>query len=69
MDTHCQSIPKYLVDRPREQVSIANSAELTEIEMADHRLFSTLIHKCGYKEKYMTNFGDEDSMPHYTCWD
>lgn len=51
MDSHCQSIPKYLVDRPREQVSIANSAELTEIEMADHRLFSTLIHKCGYKEK------------------
>ena len=54
-------IPKYLVDCPRELVThclkkivIANSADLTEIVMIDHGLFSALSHKCGYKERYMS---------------
>ena len=79
MDSHyrryAQHIPKYLVDRPRElvthclkKISMANSADLTEIVMIDHGLFSALSHKCGYKERYMTNFGDEDNMPYCTCW-
>ena len=37
--------------------------------MIDHELFSTLSHKCGYKERYMTNFGDEDNMTYCICWD
>ena len=37
--------------------------------MIDHGLFSTLSHKCGYKERYMTNSDDEDNMPYCTCWD
>ena len=72
---YVQHIPKYLVDRPRElvthclkKISMANSGDLTEIVMTDHGLFSTLSHKCGYKERYMTNFGDEDNMPYCTCW-
>ena len=48
---------------------MANSGDLTEIVMTDHGLFSTLSHKCGYKEKHMTNVGDEDNMPYCTCWD
>ena len=73
---YAQHIPKYLVDRPRElvmhclkKISIANSADLTEIVMTDHGLFSTLSLKCGYKEKRMKNFGDEDNMPYCTCRD
>ena len=69
-------IPKYLVDCPRELVThclkkivIANSADLTEIVMIDHGLFSALSHKCGYKERYMSNFGDEGNMPYCNCWD
>ena len=69
-----QHIPKYLVDCPRElvthclrKISIANSADLTGIVVIDHGLFSILSHKYGYKERYMTNFGDEDNMPYCTC--
>ena len=63
---YAQHIPKYLVDRPGEivthclkKIDIANSADLTEIVMTDHVLFSTLSHKCGYKKKYTTNFADK----------
>ena len=59
---YAQHIPKYLVHRPRElvthclkKISIANSADLTKIVMIDHGLFSTLSHKCGYEETYMTS--------------
>ena len=37
--------------------------------MMDHGLFSTLSYKYGYKERYMTNFGDEGNMPYCTCCD
>ena len=73
---YAQHIPKYLVDRLRElvtqclkKISIANSADLTEIAMIDHGLFSILSCKCGYNERYMTNFGNEDNMTYCTCWD
>ena len=56
------SIYQNLVDRPQElfahclkKISIDNSADLMEIVVIDHRLFSTLSHKC-------EDFADEDNM-------
>ena len=71
---YAQYIPKYLLDHPQElvthylkKISIANSADLMEIVMIENGLFSTLSHKYGYKERYMTNFGDEDNPLYCTC--
>ena len=41
---------------------MANSVDLMEVVMIDHRLLSTLSYESGYKKKYKIKFGDEDNM-------
>ena len=72
---YAQHIPKYLVDRPRELLTHC----LKKIQHCQFRRFGgdcddcpwivfNLSHKCGYKERYTRNLGDENNMLYCTCW-
>ena len=41
---------------------MANSVDLMEVVMIDHRLLSALSYESGYEKKYKRKFGDKDNM-------
>ena len=66
---YAHHVPKYLGDYLQKlftyclkEISMANSIDLMEVVMIDHRLLSTLSYESGYKKKYKRKFGDKDNM-------